>query len=119
MESLLRRPRKIVERKKREMVEEESDPRKEVLLAYQARATPRVFFRLLLMSTAVAHSWLSSRSCVAAPHPVLLRAPPEPHCVCAPAQDMCLRMRMPCQAHLSVDHYEAEKAAGIQRESLR
>eukprot|EP00802_Teleaulax_amphioxeia_P015619 Tamp_15710.p1 GENE.Tamp_15710~~Tamp_15710.p1 ORF type:complete len:360 (+),score=79.92 Tamp_15710:45-1082(+) len=68
VESLLRRPRKIVERKKREMVEEESDPRKEVLLAYQ---------------------------------------------------DMCLRMRMPCQAHLSVEHYEAEKAAGIQRESLR
>jgi len=26
---------------------------------------------------------------------------------------------MPCQAHLSVEHYEAEKAAGIQRESLR
>jgi hypothetical protein len=43
VESLLRRPRKIVERKKREMVEEESDPRKEVLLAYQARATLRVF----------------------------------------------------------------------------
>ena len=42
VESLLRRPRKIVERKKREMVEEESDPRKEVLLAYQActRACP-------------------------------------------------------------------------------
>jgi hypothetical protein len=47
VESLLRRPRKIVERKKREMVEEESDPRKEVLLAYQActRESPVIILR--------------------------------------------------------------------------
>jgi hypothetical protein len=47
VESILRRPRKIVERKKREMVEEESDPRKEVLLAYQActRESPVIILR--------------------------------------------------------------------------
>jgi len=32
---------------------------------------------------------------------------------------MCVRMRMPCEAHLSVEQYELDKAARIQREALR
>jgi hypothetical protein len=35
IETLMRNPRRIQQRKKREMIEEDADPRKEVLSAYQ------------------------------------------------------------------------------------